>query len=244
MAQKEKLYSNKEEKWNSISHFLGVVLGFLAMPYLFKLAYNYSFLQDIETHPDFFRQPTIGIRHWLDAHSWIALFTIGLYLFGMLTSYICSTVYHALPAGKIKKRWRHADHAAIYLHIAGTYAPISILVLTLSGYWGIGLFIFQYTAAIVGTIYALTPQKEHNHIETICYIVMGLSAIVAIQPMYEILLMQGKLAVLWWILAGGVSYIIGALFYSLHKKIYMHTLFHVFVLGGSICHILALITLF
>ncbi|MFA6831179.1 MAG: hemolysin III family protein [Bacteroidaceae bacterium] len=244
MTQKDKLYSPKEEKWNSFSHLLGIILGLSVMPYLFNLANNYSFLEDIINYPDTFSQTTIAIRQWLALHAWIAPFSMGLYFFGMLSSYTCSTVYHALPNGKAKKRWRHADHAAIYFQIAGTYAPVTILLLTLSSYWGFALFLFQYIAAITGTFFDLKPQKQHNHIETICYIVMGLSALVAIHPMYEILSIQDKMPVLWWILAGGVSYIIGALFYSLHNRIYMHTIFHFFVLGGSICHIIALIALF
>lgn len=244
MAPKDKTYSKQEDRWNSFSHFLGIILGLAVMPYLFKLSNNYSFLQDIIDHPDTFSQTTIDIRQWLALHSWIAPFTIGLYFFGMLASYMASMVYHALPNGKAKKSWRHADHAAIYLHIAGTYAPIAILVLSLANYWGLSIFIFQYVAAMIGTFFDLQPQKKHNHVETICYIVMGLSALIAIHPMYHILSIQDKLPVLWWIIAGGISYIIGALFYSFYNKLYMHTVFHFFVLGGSICHIVALITLF
>lgn len=162
--------------------------------------------------------------------------SVGLYLSGMLCSYIASTVYHALPSGsKSKAHLRKWDHAAIYWHIAGSYSPITLMALRDSGLWGIGMFIFIWGAAIVGSIASFAHLKEHSYLETCCYVLMGLSVVAAFGPLWNA---AGPIATSW-IIAEGVMYITGAIFYSIYKKPYMHTVFHSFVLLGSVCHIVA-----
>ena len=181
-----------------------------------------------------------------------------LYLFGMLASYAASTIYHALPLyekrkgnglvghrSKWKERLRRWDHAAIYWHIAGSYSPLTLVALLntncqlsilhcqLSVGWA--LFIFVWLCAIAGTIVSFVNLQEHSNIETFCFIGMGLSVLVAFKPLYQ----SVSTAALIWIIAEGVSYITGAVFYSLNKRKYMHSVFHFFVLAGSICHIIA-----
>lgn len=169
-------------------------------------------------------------------HNGWATFGVSLYLFGMLSSYVASTVYHALPAGSaMKARLRHWDHAAIYWHIAGSYSPITLVALRGEGFWGWGLFIFVWLCAIAGTIVSFRKMEDHSNVETLVYIGMGLSVLVAFKPLIESVT-PGAVA---WIIAEGVMYITGALFYSLHKRKYMHTVFHFFVLLGSVCHIIA-----
>jgi hemolysin III len=159
-----------------------------------------------------------------------------LYLFGMLGSYISSTAYHAMPAhSKWKERLRKWDHAAIYWHIAGSYSPLTLTALRQEGAWGWILFAFVWTAAIGGTIVSLRRLKEHSNVETLCFVLMGLSVLVAFKP----LLNTVSTAAVSWIIAEGVCYITGALFYSLNNKRYMHSIFHFFVLAGSVCHIIA-----
>ncbi len=161
---------------------------------------------------------------------------VGLYLFGMLCSYITSTLYHALPAqSKSKRHLRKWDHAAIYWHIAGSYSPITLMALRSESAWGITLFCFIWAAAVVGTIASFVNLKKHNYFETVCYVLMGLSVLVAFGPLWRA---AGAFASSW-IIAEGVMYITGAIFYSLYKKPFMHTVFHSFVLLGSICHIVA-----
>ena len=171
-----------------------------------------------------------------------------LYLFGMLASYVASTVYHALPIyerrrgqglvgprSKWKERLRHWDHAAIYWHIAGSYSPLTLVALRTQGYWGWSLFSFVWLCAIAGTIVSFARLKEHSNIETFCFIGMGLSVLVAFKPLID----SVSTAAFIWIVAEGVCYITGAVFYSLNKKKYMHSVFHFFVLAGSLCHIIA-----
>jgi hemolysin III len=159
-----------------------------------------------------------------------------LYLCGMLGSYVTSTIYHALPRrSKWKERLRRWDHAAIYWHIAGSYSPLTLVALREQGYWGWALFLFVWTCAVAGTIVSFIRLKEHSNLETFCFIGMGLSVLVAFKPLID----SVSTAAVVWIIAEGVAYITGAVFYSLNNKRYMHSVFHFFVLLGSLCHIIA-----
>ena len=203
-------YTDKEELWNSWSHAGGIVLG-VAVGIIFIVM---SFKGD---------------------NPWARL-GVCLYLFGMLASYIASTVYHALPRRSIwKERLRHWEHAAIYWHIAGSYSPLTLVALRTQGYWGWALFVFVWTCAIAGTIISFIKLKEHSNVETACFIGMGLSILVAFKPLID----SVSTAAVVWIVAEGVCYITGAAFYSLNNRRYMHSVFHFFVLAGSVCHIIA-----
>lgn len=209
-----KHYTSKEEIANTASHIIGILLGFFAAYLLLPKA--------------------------IDSGNLWAVGSVIAYLTGMLASYIASVCYHASTNAKRKALLRKFDHAAIYLHIAGTYVPFTLLVLREEGYWGWMLFIFTSVAAIVGVLLSFFKLKEHSKLETICYVVMGCSILIAFKPLVDVLGYTGRINALYWIIAGGVSYIVGALFYSFTKIKYMHSLFHLFVLGGSICHIIAI----
>lgn len=203
-------YTKKEELWNTWSHaggiLLGVVVGIAFLVYVFGKEDNWA---------------RTGVI---------------LYLFGMLASYVASTVYHALPMrSKWKERLRKWDHAAIYWHIAGSYSPLTLTALRQEGLWGWGLFVFVWLCAIGGTIVSLVRLKEHSNVETACFVLMGLSVLVAFGPLMDAV----SPAAVAWLIAEGVCYITGALFYSLNKRRYMHSVFHFFVLAGSVCHIIA-----
>ncbi|MBR1687893.1 MAG: hemolysin III family protein [Prevotella sp.] len=203
-------YTHKEELWNTWSHAGGIALG-----------------------------ATVGVIFIvMVAHSgsnWAGL-GVGLYLFGMLASYIASTVYHALPRrSPWKERLRRWDHAAIYWHIAGSYSPLTLIALRQQGYWGWALFSFVWLCAIAGTVVSFIRLKEHSNVETFCFVGMGLSVLVAFKPLID----SVSTAAVVWIIAEGICYITGAVFYSLNKQRYMHSVFHFFVLAGSICHIIA-----
>lgn len=203
-------FSHKEELWNSWSHAGGILLGVI-----------------------------VGIifLYWcFTNHNGWATAGVILYLFGMLMSYIASTVYHALSAwSKWKERLRKWDHAAIYWHIAGSYSPITLIAMRDQGYWGWSLFCFIWACAIAGTVMSFCRLKDHSNLETICFVGMGLSVLVAFKPLID----SVSPATVIWIVAEGVCYITGAVFYSINKRKYMHSVFHFFVLAGSICHIIA-----
>ena len=203
-------YTKREEIWNSASHgggiLLGVVIGIIFLVWAFR-----------------------GDNDW-------ARVGVILYLVGMLGSYIASTLYHAMKHhSPWKERLRRWDHAAIYWHIAGSYSPLTLVALREQGYWGWGLFTFVWACAIAGTIVSFIRLKEHSNLETLCFIGMGLSVLVAFKPLLD----SVSTAAVVWIVAEGVCYITGALFYSLNKRKYMHSVFHFFVLAGSVCHIVA-----
>ena len=212
-----KRYTLGEEIANSVSHGVGIIFGIVA-----------GFL--------------LMDKAMASGDPW-AIGSVPLYLFGMLSSYITSTLYHSLKDGKAKELLRKFDHGAIYLHIAGTYSPITLVVLRNVSYWGWGLFIFVWLCAAVGFLLSFTNLKEHSNIETICFIAMGASILIAFQPLVNTLSPLHELNSVYWIIAGGASYIIGALFYSWRKVRYMHSVFHLFCLGGSICHAIAIYTI-
>lgn len=204
------IYTKAEERTNYISHGAGILLGALV---------GYFFLRLCIRNGD----------HW-------AQWGVTLYLIGMIGSYLTSTLYHAWPSrSSLKERLRQWDHAAIYWHIAGSYSPITLVALREQGFWGWGLFAFVWCCALVGTVMSLRKLKEHSNLETLCFIAMGLVILVAFRPLMAAVDMKA----IAWILAEGAFYITGALFYSLHQKKFMHSVFHFFVLGGSVCHIIA-----
>ena len=104
-----------------------------------------------------------------------------------------------------------------------------------SGWWGWGIFIFCWLCAIVGTSISLYSLKKQSHLATICYVLMGLTIIVAMRQFYDAV----SLPVFLWVIGEGVAYITGALLYSLHKVKYIHSVFHTFVLLGTFCHMMA-----
>jgi hemolysin III len=203
-------YTKKEEIWNSASHgggvLLGVVIGIIFLVWVFR-----------------------GDNDW-------ARIGVILYLFGMLGSYVASTLYHSIRHhSRWKERLRRWDHAAIYWHIAGSYSPLTLVALRQQGYWGWGLFSFVWLCAIAGTIVSFIRLKEHSNLETLCFIGMGLSVLVAFKPLID----SVSTAAFVWIVAEGICYITGAVFYSFNQRKYMHSIFHFFVLAGSVCHIIA-----
>ncbi len=203
-------YTKGEELTNTLSHALGILLGGALGAWLLKMCYDCG-------------------SGWAQLGVW-------LYLAGMLASYAASTLYHAWPAaGAVKERLRRWDHAAIYWHIAGSYSPLTLVALRQQGYWGWGLFVFVWACALAGTVMSFRNLKEHSHLETVCFVGMGLVILVAFKPLLDSVSVEA----VSWILAEGVCYITGALFYTLHRRRYMHSVFHFFVLAGSLCHIIA-----
>lgn len=204
------IYTKGEERVNAVSHAMGILLGCGVSVWLLGLCRG-------------------GEAHWAQLGVW-------LYLAGMLASYVASTCYHAWPAGRPQKeRLRRWDHAAIYWHIAGSYSPITLVALRQQGYWGWTLFAFVWLCALVGTVMSFRRLKEHSNLETACFVGMGLVILVAFRPLLEAV----SAGTVGWIIGEGVCYITGALFYTLHCRRYMHSVFHFFVLGGSLCHIIA-----
>ena len=151
----------------------------------------------------------------------------------LLLLYVASTLYHSIQHPIAKGRLKVFDHCAIYLLIAGTYTPFTLI--GLRGPWGWGLFIAIWTLAILGVGFKLFYTGRFKLLSTLFYIAMGWLVIVAIKPMLESL--DGW--TLGWLLAGGVFYTLGTYFYHRESIPYSHAIWHLFVIGGSVCHFVA-----
>ena len=142
--------------------------------------------------------------------------------------------YHALPPGRAKLWLNRMDHAAIYLFIAGSYTPFALGVL--HGGWGWALFAVVWAAAVAGVVIKLLDRLRHPGWSTGLYVAMGWLALLAAGPLMQRMSVPG----LVWLLAGGLSYTLGAVVFMLdHRVRYGHFVWHLFVLGGSACHFFA-----
>lgn len=152
----------------------------------------------------------------------------------LVLMYGTSALYHALPAGASKRWFNRMDHAAIYVLIAGSYTPFTLGVL--SGPWGWSLFGAVWAAAALGVAVKLMNRLRHPWVSTGLYVAMGWVAVVAAAP----LVARMPTAGLAWLVAGGLCYTLGAVVFLLDNRVrYAHAVWHLFVLGGSVCHFFA-----
>lgn len=148
--------------------------------------------------------------------------------------YLASTLYHSFSGPRVKSFFQVLDHAAIYLLIAGSYTPLTLV--TLRGAWGWSLFGVVWFMAVAGVLTkALMKSNREHWVSTAIYIVMGWLAVVALGPLLRAL-PAGAIAL---ILGGGVCYTGGVVFFAWEKLRFNHAIWHLFVLAGSVCHILA-----
>ncbi|HEY5971677.1 MAG TPA: hemolysin III family protein [Pseudoxanthomonas sp.] len=151
----------------------------------------------------------------------------------LLLLYVASTLYHAVQHPVVKGRLKVFDHCAIYVLIAGTYTPFTLI--GLRGPWGWGLFIAIWTLALFGVVFKLFYTGRFKLLSTAIYIAMGWLVIVAIKPMLNSL----DAWTLGWLLAGGVFYTLGTYFYHRESIRFSHAIWHMFVIAGSVCHFIA-----
>ena len=206
-------YSLTEEILNCITHGLGLVMGLAVCGFFLVKGYA--------------------------SDSWIAPFSLVLYLIGVCSSYAASTIYHAIPGERTNAKAiaRKFDHAAIYWHIAGSYSPLTLIAMRTGGapVWAWAIFGFVWLCALVGTGLSFRKMKAQSYLETACYVLMGLTILVAFKPFYD----TCGLAIVLWVIGEGIAYITGAVLYSFKKVPYIHSVFHLFVILGDICHMIA-----
>jgi hemolysin III len=147
--------------------------------------------------------------------------------------FAASTLYHSLPWPRTKAVLKIIDHSAIYLLIAGTYTPF--LLISMRGPWGWSLFGIIWGLALVGVVFKVFFVGRFKLFSTLVYIGMGWMAVVAIRPLYLGLPRGGLL----WLVAGGVLYTVGTIFYLGRRIPFNHAIWHTFVLAGSLCHFLS-----
>lgn len=167
----------------------------------------------------------------------IHIVTVSVYGATLILLYTSSTLYHAVTAQGAKRALKLLDHIAIYLLIAGTYTPFSLV--GLRGAWGWSIFGVIWALACAGIVLKLFLVGRYKALSTAVYIGMGWIVIVAIVPLVQTL----AFPTLIWLLAGGLSYTAGTIFYLSRTLPFGHSIWHLFVLGGSACHYVAVWTL-
>lgn len=151
-----------------------------------------------------------------------------IYGLSLLILYTSSTLYHALTAPKAKRIFRILDHCNIFLLITGTYAPISVLMI--GGRLGYGLLIANSACGILGILLNAINMKKFKAVSMVLYILMGWMCIFIAKPLMQAV----PVNLLWLLLGGGIAYTVGIVFYALKKPKFMHFIWHIFVLAGSI----------
>lgn len=202
-----KFYSPAEERINIISHAGGLILSLGAMVILLTRASLYG-------------------------NAW-HVFSAGIFGASLLSLYAASTFYHSARNPVLRKQLRVLDHASIYLLIAGTYTPFTVLVLQGSTAWIISSVVWGL--AVIGIVLKLFFTGRFGHLSTLMYVFMGWVVVFAFKPLVAGLSSEG----LYWLIAGGLAYTIGAIIYSIKKIHFNHAIFHIFVLVGSICHFIS-----
>ena len=159
---------------------------------------------------------------------------VSVFAASLLLLYLASTLYHAVRSEIIKRHLRVLDHCAIYLLIAGTYTPF--MIGTLRGGWGWSLFGVIWGLAVGGILFKLFFTGRFARLSTGIYVAMGWLVLLAAGPLVRTL----EPSALVWLLAGGISYTAGTIFYHAERIPFGHAVWHLFVLGGSVCHSIAI----
>lgn len=197
-------YTLGEEIFNGITHGIGALLSIAALVILVAFA---SVKGDV----------------W-------RIVSFSIYGFTLFFLYLSSTLYHSILHEKAKRVFRVFDHISIYLLIAGSYTPITLIAMR--GVWGWTIFSVIWLLAITGIILKIIGIKKFKVISLLLYLFMGWLIIIAFKPMMA-MIPEGLFP---WLLAGGLIYTLGVIFYIWRKLPFNHGIWHLFVLGGSIVH--------
>jgi hemolysin III len=149
--------------------------------------------------------------------------------------YLTSTLFHAFPHSRAKRVFQVLDHSAIYFLIAGTYTPFTLGVL--HGTWGWILFGLVWGMALVGTILKVLGGIRYNTVSTLVYVAMGWLVVIAADKVWALVPAWG----IFWLFAGGIAYTAGAVFFLAERVRYFHFVWHLFVIAGTACHVVAVL---
>lgn len=192
------------ERFNSITHLAGTVIALIGAIALVVIAAK-------------------------NGSAWkVTAFSVyGASLFAL---YFSSTMYHSLR-GRAKRVFHVFDHCSIYILIAGTYTPLTLV--TLRGTWGWTLFAIIWTLAVLGIVKDSLFHGRYRVVSVILYVAMGWLVVVAFDPLRQAL----PFAAIAWLIAGGIAYTLGIAFFALSKRVpYSHGVWHLFAIAGSACH--------
>ncbi|HUE70445.1 MAG TPA: hemolysin III family protein [Pirellulaceae bacterium] len=196
-----------EEIANSVSHGAGLLVALVAGPLLIARAVSHG-------------------RPW-------GAFSASVFAAAIVAMYLASTLYHALPQGRAKRIFRTLEHSAIFLLIAGTYTPFTLVALR--GIWGWALFGLVWTLAALGILLKSVATTRYRWLPGVLYLGLAWIIVVALRP----LSLHVPHAGLMWLLAGGIAYTIGVGFFAARRIPYCHFVWHLFVLAGTTCHFVA-----
>jgi len=204
-----KVFSLAEEISHAVSHGVGILLSIIALTVLVTVAFRDG-----------------GVRH-----------VVASAVFGttLLLLYVASTLYHSISDPRLKPILRKLDHTAIYLLIAGTYTPFTLI--TLHGPWGWGILTANWVLAAAGIVHAWSPWRRYRAFAYILYVLMGWLILIAAVPLSRALQVGGLVLVV----LGGVVYTSGLAFYAWRRLPYNHLVWHLFVLTGSVLHFFAIL---
>ena len=208
----KKKYTLKEEIANSITHGLGVLFGIVSLVVLLMLS-----IRNGDT---------------------VAIIAFSIYGACFILMYLSSTLYHSITNEKAKGILRVFDHSSIFLFIAGSYTPIALL--TMTGNLRIGILVATWSIALLGIIFKIVTYNKFDKfkvVSLIIYIAMGWLAVFTIKPIIE----MTSIGFFMWILAGGLLYTFGTIFYSMKRIPYNHAIWHMFVLAASAAHFIGML---
>ncbi len=216
MTKTKKLYTLGEEISNSITHGIGSLLSIAALVIMIVIAAMHK--------------STIGVV------------TSSIFGASLIILYTMSTLYHAISNEKAKSVFKIFDHCTIYLLIAGSYTPFTLVALkTINVQKAWLIFSIVWAIAIIGTLCYILFRNKFKVLNIISYVVMGWAIVLALPEIVEFFKITNSMTGLYLLIAGGIAYTLGIIFYVLQKKNlkYFHSIWHVFVLVGSICHFLS-----
>ena len=197
----KRAYSVAEEWLNSISHGLACVAAIVGLVFML-----------------------------LRAETSVSVTASAVYGGTLIFMFLASTIYHAVTHQKAKGLLKLFDHSAIYLLIAGTYTPLTLVAI--GGQLGIIATVFIWVLAIAGVAFKMIARHRFPKVSVVTYLIMGWIVLGLIYPLYQAMPGSG----LWLIVAGGLCFSIGVLFYVAKSKKYTHAIWHLFVIGGCSCH--------
>ncbi len=198
-----------EEIANSVTHGIGAALSMVGLGVLVFIA---------STQGDGWRIVSFSIY--------------GTTLFFL---YLVSTLYHSFTNIRVKRLFRLLDHSSIFLLIAGTYTPVTLI--PMRGPWGWTIFGLIWALAIAGIVLKIFMLGKFKILSVVLYVAMGWLIVVAVKPMLQMV----PRGLIIWLLIGGLFYTLGLIFYATKKVPYFHAVWHLFVLGGSISHFVGIL---
>jgi len=210
-----KQYTIGEEIVNAITHGIGIIFSIVALVLMVVYAACYG-------------------------NAWQVV-SVSIYGSTLIILYTASTLYHAITNVTAKKVLRVIDHISVYLLIAGTYTPFTLVLLRQNGAIGWVIFGIVWGISIVGmALSALMIGKKFTKIELLIYIILGWIIVLAFPSILKVMKAANIINGIYWLIGGGILYTVGTLFYIAKNKKFFHSIWHIFVLLGTVCHFISI----